>query len=443
MNRSTNFFLKSQFIVNMVDGRINGRIKRGKTKFNTERRGIFNTFGDDLLREIFIRLSDCQTAIRCSAVCKSWSSLIRSPDVVHSFHRLEPAGPSRPYTHLLRWERLTNFGTFCQLSSVIRSDPLLGKPLPSGTRLDFLPWPVTPDVKVRATLGDLLLVSRSRREYGLCNPLTGQSLALPRAPNIKVGYFGLACESKSCEKQLGCNCNIRFRVVLIGDHFNDLEDDDSLFLVAIFCSETGQWTKSEFKNTPVASNGSMHWLIHNCIVAFDPFNHQNRCHHIKLPADLRCLVPVGLLGGRRHCKVLLGSVQGRLRLSQVMRKNINRPRPSLRVWELTYSSGDGSSPPTPWWLLVHDSEIEDGGRLRVVAFHPDDGDVIFLGCDYDSNSDSDRNQVYQYDVAKRKLVADGNLPWLDMWEMFRTKCPKVFTLSHRSWPTLIPPLPLV
>ena len=115
-------------------------------------------------------------------------------------------------------------------------------------------------------------------------------------------------------------------------------------------------------------------------------------------------------------------------------------------------------PSTPWWVLVHHTKINtsDSERLRLVAFHPDDGDVIFVwrvgsGCGDDGKySDSDDSddcdecyEVCEYNIAKGKLETNGQLPGPYISEPLRKSLLNVFTLSHPTWPTLIPRLPHV
>lgn len=107
--------------------------------------------------------------------------------------------------------------------------------------------------------------------------------------------------------------------------------------------------------------------------------------------------------------VRLGLVQGQLRMSQVYR--FNGSSCFLKVWELIYNEdynngGDNSSTS---WLLVHDVKVdkektEGGQKLHVIAFHPENGDVIFLlrGAD-----------VYKYEIGSNKCEKVWEVPISD------------------------------
>ena len=103
--------------------------------------------GDDLLLEIFLRLSDAPSTIRCSTVCKRWRSLVSAPQFVCSFaRRRRSSGPLPYYALFLRYWR-----------PLIFTNTPSGSNFPPPNRLEFLPWPYD----MKASSEDLLLFTYS------------------------------------------------------------------------------------------------------------------------------------------------------------------------------------------------------------------------------------------------------------------------------------------
>ena len=305
---------------------------------------------DDILLEIFLRLPNYRSVIQSSLVCKRWFSLIFNsknfdPNFNHH-HRekrqlLSPNSHSShsflPYTLLLRssthhsslGKLFTPHDLFSKKSKILHGQRHLSPwfpPFCATTYLDFLGWP---NATIRSSFDDLLLVEGTRKYFYICNPLTRQWVPLPLAPNLGGGdqkcSCGLVCDTNSdCNnhQQLGsyyCNCNIKYRVVLINYH-------KAILYTAIFSSETGQWNKSSFKypyfdccGSAIACNGILYWTnLYNRtwqkILAFDPFKEievsgKERCRLISLPES------VFIIAHNRELVITrFGVVQGRLRL---------------------------------------------------------------------------------------------------------------------------------
>ena len=387
---------------------------------------FMSLFTDDLLLEIFVRLPDCKSIIQCSIVCKGWwyvisyqkYDFIRTRFVDHYQHKQQYL----PYTFVFRCHKhlvIPFYQFFSEKSKILHGKSSLY----DITYLSFLPWS---EVTILGSSKDLLLFSRSQTDYYICNPLTKQWLSLPKAPQNNVTLSGFVCDPKCV--------NMRYRVVLMGASFSNVENQYK-FCATIFCSETGQWNQStfllsrrEWHRRLVESNGILYWLFGTLksegIVAFDPFKsigHPTQC----------CLIqfPVGFGRGWRAqaIHVHIGVVQGRLRLSQMFR--IKRLGFVLKIWELVnydYDNDDAS------WLLVHDVRVtrRKTNQMFVVAFHPINGDVIFLFRD---------NDIYQYYISEDLNEIVGGFP--ELQKTAASGSLDVFSLVHPLWPTTIPSLP--
>ncbi|PON93302.1 hypothetical protein TorRG33x02_108730 [Trema orientale] len=188
-----------------------------------------------------------------------------------------------------------------------------------------------------------------------------------------------------------------------------------VFSGVIFCSETGKWSPSTFSiswaldhgfmfpSDFVTNNGTVYSLLLNDfghkvkgIVAFDPFidvtsddedDIPKRCHFIHLPIDF-C--------HRWKGKVCFGVVQGRLRLSQLLKFKGDFV---LKIWELNDNNSGGD------WLLVHHVRLTSAKtyKTRVAAFHPNNGNVIFM-------LHNSEREIYRYEIGEEKFEKIGRLP---------------------------------
>ena len=304
------------------------------------------------------------------------------------------------------------------------------------------------ELTIRTASDDLLLLSRSTRQFFVCNWLTRQWwLALPEVPPLNkfagdqrvfdedaVGSFGFAIVRDPVDD----DGRRRYKVVLIYRCCFELVDYS--FFAAIFDSEIGRWTviKRFFIPFPgkrvdmlsitslqiaIASNGLLHWLDGRIrlegLFVFDPFLLKSR--FVRLPRG-----SVTFFG---YFHVRLGVVRGRVRLSimQLAHKSC-----VLKVWELDSDSYT--------WLLVHrldfgitaDGDGDGGGGLFfMLAFDPHDGNVLFL---------VRGEHIFRYEIEHNKYEKICEFPCngqpIDLKERRIATYLKVSTLMHPLWPTL-------
>ncbi|PON86940.1 F-box domain containing protein [Trema orientale] len=396
---------------------------------------------DDILLEIFFRLPDGRTALQSALVCKHWYSLIYNSQFIDRFicHHNDHHHHQQQH-HSLLFQRVS-----CARRNMYMCyfDSKLGR-LVSGKNNFFGERPLSGNVKtlpsgmfVEAVFNDLLLVTDKKYKIYICNPLRRQWMQLPDPPlgggfgfRARTGY-GLVCRANSCNTEVGCSINVeyRYRVVLIS---STVMDDPT---VEIFCSETGKWRTLDvsFPNQetesfgfhPVVCNGILYWLDGKRsfygISAFDPFNDEDdggkRCRYVELPID----VPEdGLLVD----KTCFGACLGRVRFAHL--RKINTGYFELRVWELSCDD-DGIAA----WDLVHHVRIERENTKKMVplAFHPSNGDAIFMSCD--------DIQFCQYEFKTYKYKELGE--WPDQMEIRKWRV-SVSSLVHPPWPKSIPTL---
>lgn len=297
----------------------------------------------------------------------------------------------------------------------------------SGVRFDYLDFlPIRP--KVRASFVDMLLVSRNSptsKSYYICNPLTQKYVALPLALKATASRYGLVFKRGHGNKD-------KYRVVLVT---NPGENDDSSdgFVAEIFCSETQRWREFCVKAPKplrnrggvlinvevVACNGRLHWLDGyssvRCIVAFDPFDditEPKQCLYIDPPEE-----------GMEY--VCLGVCEGRLRLSNFVSEGGGYQ--SLRVWELAEGDDNPHS-----WCLKHEVCFEARRRpAYVLAFDPNDGDVVFIFYD---------DYIFRHELRlkEKKKVGEFSVQGVDIRNPVYDM--SVFPLVHPFWPTRVPSL---
>ena len=423
--------------------------QKGEPETTTAPCKFMSIVTDDLLSEILVRLPNSKSVIQCSTVCKSWFSLIFHSNFItnfiHHHQNKTPSSsggpknlsfyvpyPSRSLPQLLS-EKTDNI-----LYGIISSR--LSQELPQELRTTLHVDPKFGYIK--ASYNDLLLLSYPtkeedfKEEYYIFNPLTKQWLPLPKPPIDGYAlWIGLVFEHNICNKrQLGCDCSMRsssrFRVLFV-TYFSDI------IIPMIFCSETGEWSglilPFEFEFGLIhpevfASNGIFYLLEQKKkrgLIAFDPFkdtNHSKRCCFFDLPEQE---------GGQHHELVqeLLGVVQNRVRLAQRFKVhnsvNVYGFTFVLKVWEFNCDNGGGSRP-ADYWRLVHNviGEMAKTTIMFVEAFHPNNGDLIFLLTDHG---------FYRYDIkgVKYEKVQMSEVPHLGRHDI---------TFAHPVWPSSIPNL---
>ncbi|KAM6555819.1 hypothetical protein CsatB_002838 [Cannabis sativa] len=300
--------------------------------------------------------------------------------------------------------------------------------------LNFLPWP---EVRLLSVTDDLLLLSRERgKDFMICNPFTKQWIVIPKTPIDLTGVFdysghgGLICKNKNDEL-------FRYRIMLVWRRNAD-------FARIIFSSETGEWSniiafpyQLLWDQPPIICNGMLHWLslirdtlTADGIIACDPFHEDPNYYNfiqfpLGFPQDER----------RKYCiNIRLGLVQGRLRISLTTFITKKRRVYSVKVWELNYDNNNGDDGKTSSWCLVHDFEKSGIGfnskYVVVMAFHPTNGDVLFILFD--------NIHVYQYDIREDKMEKVYQFPHPG-YHAFGMRL-QHFPIVYPFWPTKIPAL---
>ncbi|PON96519.1 hypothetical protein TorRG33x02_077920 [Trema orientale] len=311
------------------------------------------------------------------------------------------------------------------------------------------------------------------KEYYICNPFTKQWLALGGPPTHHHWWphsdsssgFGLVFEPN---RKLGSTPSEitrynRFRVLLIHKcGFHQGRSNRIAISASIFCSETGEWLKSynSLRHTlqgeyyeknfdfhrvhasifhdVVTSNGLLFWLVgfRKCkgIIACDPFcctENRNMKPNFEMKGRFIDL-PAGFSHKWRHPskgKVQLGVVRGQLRLLKLIK--VNQACFGLKIWELV-DYGDEIAVRTTSsssWLLVHDVKLKDAQNVFVLAFHPNNGDAIFVVRD---------RKVYLYVIGEEKYEEIGEFPcdnYDDNVKERATGYLNVSTNMQPSWPS--------
>lgn len=98
----------------------------------------------------------------------------------------------------------------------------------------------------------------------------------------------------------------------------------------------------------------------------------------------------------------------------------------MKVWEYNNDIDE--------WILVHNkvkwaAALTSNRMIYVLAFHPNDGDVIFLASNFDT---------YLYDIRKDKYKKLGEFPKIPEDKgMFSLSLAGCFTFMHPLCPTSI------
>ena len=392
----------------------------------TEAEESIEKLPDAMLLEILYRLPCCRRAVQFKSVSKRWLSVISNPYFICHFmdhHRHYVC----KFTHVFQNTIELNVNTYIRLVSYdhndnpsFKFDPRIGLEF-----LDFLPvlslhYPVC----IQASFNDLLLVctqvpKASFFEYYICNPFTKHWLKLPPIPTdgtrtrVMIGFL---CDPYICDsdREQGCitNAHYRFMVVRILCPEENTTQIQTQLQVQIFSSETNEWRNSVVSSPRklnlnpfmpiacyagvIACNGMLHWV---CVkvkeikgfVVFDPFNDSEQCHYIHPPIDLSL----------RHY-VSLGVFRRRLRIFQLISYfPHNFYAGSFSLWELEDYSNAGT-----WCMkqkvyfsnMVFKDFLESAKNIygpdyaderakmmlyrdmTFLAFHPYDGDSVFLNC---------------------------------------------------------------
>ncbi|KAF4351172.1 hypothetical protein F8388_024203 [Cannabis sativa] len=408
---------------------------------------------DDVLSQIFIRIHDCRSLLRCTAVCKAWFSIINSDHFRHQKQKRlsNNLQQSKPFTLLFRHGRVDKLTKPFPYQYFSKESQTLHQKNTNNTNiihsqddyyLNFLPWP---EFRLLSVTNDLLLLSREMgKDFMICNPFTKQWIVIPKTPIDLTevfdysGHGGLICENKDDKL-------FRYRIMLVWRKVYG-ESYLSDFGQITFSSETGQW--SSVKNItlphdlsdepPIVCNGMLHWLslnydtaIAHGIIALDPFHEDPNYYNyiqfpLAFPQDER---------QKRWVNIRLGLVQGRLRISLVTFLTRRKRIFSVKVWELNYDNNNGDDGKTTSWSLVHDFE-KRGIPFKykyvvVMAFHPTNDNVLFILFD--------NIHVYQYEIREEKMEKIYQFPdpgYLQFGIRVQN-----FPFVYPFWPTKIPTFP--
>ncbi|CAA0825411.1 Unknown protein [Striga hermonthica] len=416
-------------------------VSAANSNFDNGLEVLLSNVSEDLLSEILLRLPNCRSAIQLNSVCRRWHSLISQPQFIPRFIRLHQ-DLDQSYTILFRmnYRSFRDTPEYYQLVCTIFSEESLiihGKHASSSSNyLDFMPSLMV----VRASCNDLLLVSpdtyyfdprfrQHHQRYYICNPVTKKWFLIPRETPLGTrAGFALICNKNS------------YKVVLL-DKFIMRDAKGKEYVdayrqtVSVFCSESGQWTKSFFlfptrptrdytiMTNLVSCNGILYWMdgLYNLdrIISLDLAN--NRFAIIYFPDIVRDNTTRDTPDSRVH----IGVVRDELRLLHVLRA---APGPKcfvVRVWELDRRDDT--------WALVGERDLSfpdvvtaDGDRDTVVAavFHPKNCYSIFVICG---------KSVYECGVSNDTCRRLGELP-----ESVGDEGLASFALLHPPWPAPIP-----
>ncbi|KAM6578856.1 hypothetical protein CsatB_030693 [Cannabis sativa] len=391
----------------------------------------------DLLVEIFIKLNDITSIIRCKSVCKIWFSTLNSTYYRHKklFYDYQSTD-NTPFTFILKYDNVSKLAEpyyeyFSNESQILHHNNTT-----NHHYLDFLPYTY---LRILATCDDLVLISRDRtlKYLLICNPFTKQWIELPpiqaELPNLCIRRGGLIIDHGRHHHHQIIN-KIRYKVMVIWPHDYNNTTRTTHCCVITFCSDNEKWSTDQpylfsipwidFNfNSPVSYNGNLYFLLNHYnkdyiskIISFNLFNYD----HTMLAHDI-VKFPLSFNKGKHFCydsMVRLGLAKGRLRLSQ---NNLvaNSNDISLKIWELDDATND--------WSLVHDINIRTTWRNRLkymLDFHPNNPNVVFLL--YKSY------HLYEYDIVEDKFHKVAEFP----------SSTPVYNhpLLHPFWPTHIPAL---
>ncbi|XP_075670496.1 putative F-box protein At3g23950 [Castanea sativa] len=418
---------------------------------------------DDVLFEIIYRLP-CRSAILCMSLSKHWLSLISHPYFILGFinHRYQIGKhyySSEPFTFLLQhYDKFMVFPSDINSSSesFIKDFGLSGSVVDF---LKFLPLGRYNKLCIEASFNDLLLVCnevlqccKSDGDYYICNPLTKQWLTVPLPPPVMSSFNRPMLVGFICGPYKECitNANYRYKVVRI--HSLTESDKTTQLRMEIFSSETNEWCNS-FVESPrelyrfsfmskrlgvVACNGMLHWADVDSVngmtkgfVVFDP--QQCHLHYIDPPIlPIECFISFGVFQGhlRLFYNPIYRSPDCRLKYCDCENNASN-----ISVWELVdYDNAGGT------WSLKHtvcykgiisecstffDKKVEEEeeeelqGPVKFIAFHQNDGDIVFLQFS---------NYIVSCNLRTRVCALAATVSM---------RVSSIFLLGQPSWPTPI------
>ncbi|KAJ4833387.1 hypothetical protein Tsubulata_032967 [Turnera subulata] len=334
--------------------------------------------GDELLEQILCRL-DFKTIHQCKSVCKRWLSLISSPEFIDRYvgfqQSLTPIS-SRFYLAFdleeSPWTRRPSYRIGIGKTALDFRFVFKPKPPPHRSKDSFFEL-------VGSWNGLLLLVakfqnSRHRPRYYVCNPITKDWVALPPAPlSWQYGQAAAFIDDEESITTTEEGGRRGFKVVVVGNNFDGAHD------MSIFTSSTGEWWRSRRvmsckagscfypRDEMVCCNRILYWdsCPSTVIVQYDPYKvpPPDECSYINLPPEYKRKSTLSSL--------CMGVNQGRILICD--HYLCQRP---LCIWELQDCT-------TSSWCLKHKFVLDSvlnvpHVRCSILAFHPIDGDIVFL-----------------------------------------------------------------
>ncbi|KAL2231384.1 putative F-box/kelch-repeat protein At1g15680 [Sesamum indicum] len=271
--------------------------------------------------------------------------------------------------------------------------------------------------------------------YGICNPITRQWMALPPHSCLFNTVRG-GLVTKVDNGVLTSYRAVRIEIILKGS---------SRIRFEVFFSEIGEWKsftvvteqviRINSRRMATILDGILHWVTgKHGIIAYDPYEKPDSLRFIALPGDIdrRC-------NNAKHHGIpsLCDAHQGRLRYFE-MSGFCKRPYgfSSIGIWILNdYSSGE--------WCLQHRVRAADilyddvlSGQylfLQPMSFHPFDSDILYLGYE---------NIIVSYNINSRKLKAHGGELGIELTIGGEQPCWLLaFLFVIPPWPLYLPPLP--
>ncbi|GAB2275202.1 hypothetical protein Dimus_009964 [Dionaea muscipula] len=323
---------------------------------------------DWFLSEILLHLPvKCLFRFKC--VSKRWQQLISEPSFGCSYNRRnhESSTYSLPWTFLFFCTTRSLYAAF-HLCNLGHHNNLLSSVLEFVEGKHRAPR----SGRVLACNSGLLLCHAAqcgKDLYYVCNPLTRQSVSLPRHPQlhkwVSIGFV------------VGQEEDCRFHVVRIAE----FSGSSNVLDLEIFSSSVGKWVERKLlcvspvmlsirQREAVPYKGILHWReYNNKIIAYDPNKNTDQCRLLDMPKDRD-----------RDAEGVLGVSGESLRYLEVRRRVHDRGMISvwmvkdyqLGEWDLEYRTSVDYSPITRALLSNR------GFLLRPLAFHPVEPDMVYL-----------------------------------------------------------------
>ncbi|TVU34201.1 hypothetical protein EJB05_16032, partial [Eragrostis curvula] len=272
---------------------------------------------DDLLvEEILPRLSP-KSLFRLSAVSRRYNALANGKDFDFSFrywHRhgffFQPPGrPEQPRFLADAGEKLVSM-----------KDLAASLPRPSAKEEEVMRLcgddPDCIAIVNSAPPGDFILCTRGafwNMHYYVCNPVTGESVALPEYPFHNVRRL---CGFLTMDEDVHSNQERRFQVVILQW---PMEETSDRLEAGVFFSETGEWEArrvfvpfglsymDNFRAPPILAGDTAYWIQPHTDEALRYISLSNRIEYLGLPRRLadgqqnRC-IGAGVIDGVRYAQ---------------------------------------------------------------------------------------------------------------------------------------------